>query len=189
MGWFQSTEQFYNVFPELVLNEQPLLGDGTPGPYATNVGRSPILRAFIDELGNLKPYVYITFVDDAGVQHYIVDSSYTDATGQGILIETDSTFQNIIGDPLVGTPPSSGGAGRVNYVTGEVTFEFDSVNVPDGAPIELQSSPFSAGRPRICLFFNQVFKLYPVPDRAYKIQMDAYITPKSFLIVTGKGDD
>lgn len=181
MGWFQSTEQFYNVFPELVLNEYLLQGDGTVGPYTTNVERSPILRAFIDDLGNLKPYVFITYVDDAGVQHYIVDSSYLDANGLGLLIETDSTFQNIIGTPLTGSPPNSGGAGTVNYATGAITFQWASQVVPDGTPIEVQTSPFSSGRPRIALYFNQVFKLYPVPDRAYKIQVDAYITPSVFF--------
>jgi len=181
MGWMQNTEQFYNVYPELVLNEIPLLGDGTPGPYSITLGRSPILRAVIDDLGNLKPYVYITFVDTAGIQHYIVDSSYLNANGLGILIETDSTFQNIIGAPLVGTPPSSGGAGTVDYVNGILSFQWLSSPVPDQAPIEVQTCPFSAGFPRICLYFNQIFKLYPVPDRAYRIQVDGYITPSVFF--------
>ena len=74
MGWYQSNEQFYNVFPELVLNEDPLQGDGTMGPFTATFGQSPILRAYIDDLGNLVPYVYITTVDAAGNQQYIVDS-------------------------------------------------------------------------------------------------------------------
>lgn len=181
MGWMQNTEQFYNVYPELVLNEIPLLGDNTTGPFSVNLGRSPILRAFIDDLGNLKPYVFITFVDNSGLQHYIVDSSYLDSNGLGILVETDSTFQNIVGAPLIGTPPSSGGAGTIDYVNGILNFQWNSVPVPDQAPIEVQTSPFSAGFPRICLYFNQVFKLYPVPDRAYKIQVNAYVTPSVFF--------
>jgi hypothetical protein len=184
MGWFQSNEQFYNVFPELVLNENPLEGDGTTGPYSTTVSRNPILRGFIDDLGYLQPYVYITFVDASGLQHYIVDSSYTNGSGQGILIETDSTFQNIIGAPLIGSPPVAGGAGTVDYNTGIVTFSWSAVAVPAGTPIEIQTSPFSSGRPRIALFFNNIFKLYPVPDRAYKIQVDAYITPSVFFSST-----
>lgn len=180
MGWFQSTEQFYNIFPELVLNENPLQGDGRSGAYTTNVGRSPILRAFIDDLGNLKPYVYITYVDLSGIQHYIVDSSYLNASGLGILIETDSTFQNIIGAPLVGNPPTSGGAGTVDYMSGELIFTFLNP-VTLGLTIETQTSPFSSGRPRIALYFNQIFKVYPVPDRAYKIQVDAYVTPQVFF--------
>lgn len=175
MGWYQSNNQFYSVFPELVLNEFPILGDGTTGPYSTNVGRSPILRAYIDDLGNLLPYVYITAFNTGGEMMYIVDSSYLNSDGLGILIQTDSTFQNIIGSSV-----ASGGAGTVDYITGELNFTFTS-SVVDGSNIETQTSPFSAGFPRICLFFNNTFKLYPVPDRAYKIQVDASITPTVFF--------
>ena len=180
MGWFQSLQQFYNVFPELVMNEFPTQGDGTPGPYTVNFSRTPILQGFIDDLGNLKPYVFITALDSAGNQQYIVDSGYKDSTGLGILIQTDATFQNIIGAPLLGSPPNSGGSGTVDYINGTATFTFVS-NVGDGLNIETQTSPFSAGFPRICLFYNNIFKLYPVPDRAYKIQVDAHITPSVFF--------
>ena len=180
MGWYQSNEQFYKVFPELVQNEFPILGNGTVGPFTVQFGRNPVLRAYIDDLGNLLPYVFITTVDNAGNQQYIVDSGYTNGNGLGILIQTDSTFQNIIGPPLTGTPPNGGGSGTVDYINGIATFEFISATVA-GANIETQTSPFAPGFPRICLFFNNIFKLYPVPDRAYKIQVDAYITPIVFF--------
>ena len=180
IGWYQSEEQFYNVFPELVLNEVNVLGDGTTGPFTVNVGRNPILRGFIDELGNLEPYVYITTQDAAGNMQYIVDSGYVNSSGLGILIQTDSTFQNITGALLTGSPPNAGGSGTVDYSTGELIFTFSS-NTTDGANIYTQTSPFSAGFPRICLFFNNIFKLYPVPDRPYKIQVEAYVTPSVFF--------
>lgn len=180
MGWYQNEQQFYNVFPELVLNEVPILGNGTAGPYTLSFSRSPILRAFIDELGNLLPYVYITALDSSGNQMYIVDSGYVDTAGLGILIQTDSTFQNIIGPLLTGSSPNAGGSGRINYVTGAVTFTFTNA-VALGDNINTQTSPFSSGFPRICLFFNNIFKLYPVPDRPYKIQVEAYVTPSVFF--------
>jgi len=180
MGWYQSNEQFYKVFPEFVQNEVPLLGDGTPGPFTTNFGRNPILRAYIDDIGNLLPYVYITTVTGNGDLQYIVDSGYVNALGQGILIQTDKTFQNIIGPNLIGSPPNSGGSGTVDYINGTATFTFAS-NTINQANIQTQTSPYSAGFPRICLFFNNTFKLYPVPDRAYKIQVDAYLTPAVFF--------
>lgn len=180
MGYFQSNEQFYNIFPELVLNETPILGDGTAGPYTVNFGRAPILRAFVDDLGNLEPYVFITSQDAAGNQQYIVDSGYRDSAGLGILIQTDSTFQNIIGPNLIGTPPTSGGSGTVDYLNGTATFTFTSP-ITSGLNINTQTSPYSSGFPRICLFYNNIFKLYPVPSRAYKIQIDANITPSVFF--------
>lgn len=183
MGYYQSHEQFYKIFPELVLNEFPVQGQGTgiASIYNLNIGKSPVLRGFIDDLGNLLPYVFITAQGQNGGLQYVVDSGYVDTNGLGILVQTDETFQNIIGPNLVGTPPSSGGSGLINYLTGEITnLSFISI-IPTTVFIEVQTTPYSAGFPRCCLFYNNIFKLYPVPDRAYKIQIDAYVTPSVFF--------
>lgn len=164
MGFYQSTDQFYNVYPELVLNQTVGEGDGTIGPYTTTFQRVPILRGFTDDLGNLLPYVYFTSRDILGNFVYVVDD------GNGVLNQTDATFQtNILPN-----------AGTIDYETGVASF-FTSTPLEAGYPIHAQTSPYSAGFPRVMLFFNNTIKLYPVPDRAYKIQMDAYITPSQFL--------
>lgn len=175
IGLFQTNEQFYRLYPEFVSNQQPITGDGTGGPYSLTVGEYPILRAFVDDLGNLLPYVYITMVDASGQQRYIVDSGTLNNIGEGILIETDSTFQNIIGPSI-----ANGGSGVVNYLNGTASFTFQN-NVPAGAIINVQTSPFSAGTPRACLIFNNQLKLYPVPTGPFKIQLDCYVTPAQFL--------
>jgi len=177
IGFFQSNDQFYKIYPELVLNEQPIQGNGTTGPYTLTVAQYPILRAFVDDLGNRLPYVYITYTDTNSYTHYIVDSGTTSASNanQGILIETDATFQTVLGPAIV-----NGGSGTVNYLTGVCTFTTLS-NVLSESNINTQCSPYSSGIPRICLFFNNTIKLYPVPDRTYKVQLDTNITPAQFL--------
>ena len=181
IGFFMSNQQFYNVFPELVLNEQPIQGDGTAGPYTVTFGQSPILRGFKDDLGNLLPYVYITALNATNNQVYVVDD------GEGNLLQTDASFQF---DPSGTTPiynintgilDPSVVCGTVDYEAGTATFTLDTGTVPSGNVINTQTSPYSAGVPRLMLFFNNTIKLYPVPDRAYKIQADAYITPTQFL--------
>jgi hypothetical protein len=194
IGFFQSNEQFYKLYPELVLNEQPIMGNSTTGPYTLNVADSPlsipnippfiatrgILRAFVDDLGNRLPYVYITYTDVNSYTHFIVDSGTTSVANAnlGILIETDSTFQTILGPSIV-----SGGSGTVNYLTGVCTFT-TLADVMAGSNINTQCSPYSSGVPRIALFFNNTIKMYPVPDRTYKVQFDTYITPAQFLTTT-----
>ena len=180
MGWFQNQQQFYNVFPEIVLDEQPLQGNGTGGPYTVTFGQNPIIQGFVDELGNLSPYVFINAFDTNGNQMYIVDSGYYTPAGLGILIQTDPTFQNIIGPNLTGSPPNGGGSGTVDYIGGTATFTFNT-NVQDGTNINTITTPFYSGFPRICLYYNNIFKLYPVPDLPYKIQMEAYVTPSVFF--------
>jgi hypothetical protein len=165
LGYFQTDEQFYNVYPEFVNNQQNLdFGDNTTGPYTLTFGESPILRGFTDDLGNLLPYVYITAFDSGNTQIYIVDD------GNGVLNQTDSTFQTIL----------FANAGTVNYLTGVAQF-FTLNPIPTGNPISAQTSPYSPGMPRAMLFFNNIFKLYPVPSRAHKIQIDCFVTPQQFL--------
>jgi len=181
MGWLQSTDQFYKIFPEFVNNEIPLMGDGTTAAFTTVAGQSPVLPAYIDDLGYLKPYVFITAFNNAGNLMYIVDTPYIDSvTGFNLLVQTDSTFQNIIGPNLTGSPPNGGGSGLVDYQTGALSFTFNSAPALQ-TNIEVQTSPYSPGFPRICLFFNNTFKFYPVPSRSYKIQVDAYVTPTVFF--------
>lgn len=167
IGFYMFNDQFYRIYPEFVDNFFPFMGNGTQGPYSVTFQRVPILRGFTDDLGNLLPYVFITAQDASLNMMYIVDDGF------GNLNQTDATFQNII-VPNCGT---------VNYITGDATFSFNE-NVPSTNNIETQVSPYSAGRPRICLFFNNTIKLYPVPDRAYKIQGDVYVTPAQFLATT-----
>lgn len=187
MGFYQSNDQFYKIYPELVQNEQIATGNNDAGTeYTGFLGQSPILRGFIDDNDNLQPYVYFTAQDTAFHQLYVVDSGYLDTSGRGVLIQTDATFQNIIGPPLnktahTGYPDTATcDTGFINYLTGEYSVKF-STAIPGTNLVYNQSSPYSSGFPRIALFFNNTLKLYPVPDRSYKIQLDAYITPAQFM--------
>lgn len=171
MGYTQSDDQFYKIFPELVQNEVVTLGDGGPGPYNFILPRTPILRGFTDDLGNLLPYVYVTAIDNAGEQVYVVDD------GNGNLIQCDGTFQ--FGPN--GAPEPVNIVGSVNYVTGALTDITFANSIDVGIPINVQYSPYSVGFPRVMLFYNNIFKLYPVPDRPYKIQIDTHTTPAAFM--------
>lgn len=164
IGLYQSNDQFYKVFPDLVQNQTFAVGNGTPGPYSNSVSAFPIIRGFADDLGNLEPYVFVTAKDQFNNMMYLVDN------GNGIMNQTDSTFQQI----LVAS------AGTVNYLTGAISVTF-SANVQAGYNIQVQTNPYSPGTPRICLFFNNIFKFRPIPDKVYKAQFDVYVTPSQFL--------
>jgi hypothetical protein len=175
IGYTESNREFFNYCPEFVSNQQPFLGNGTPGPYTTVFGSDqlintpplnstrPILRGFTDAMGNFEPFVFINAVDDAGIMHYIVDD------GNGILNETDKEFQVV-----------TTSAGVVDYVLGTATFTF-AEPIPATNIITTLTSPFAPGIPRMMLFFNNIMTMYPVPRRPHKIQLDAYVTPAQFL--------
>lgn len=67
-------------------------------------------------------------------------------------------------------------AGDVNYRTGEFTVNF-SVPPRQGEPIEIQAEIGKTGRPFIILFYQNEFWVRPIPDKVYKIQMDAMRQP------------
>lgn len=189
LGYMQSNDQFYKVFPELVLNETYTQADGSTGIFSINFSQSPVIRGFWDDLNNLQPYIYITCPNQSGDQMLLVDDGY------GYLWQTvssnDFTFvnlQNIPNLPVFPYDPvlnmaSTYSNGTVDYINGTASFSFNE-NTLSGAPIYDQCSPFSAGFPRIMNFFNNIIKLYPIPDRAYKIVMDCFVTPSQFLQTT-----
>jgi len=91
------------------------------------------------------------------------------------------------GNTLVATDNGSGGftgdttTGAINYVTGAITnFTFTAV-IPATATITVQSVPYVASRPTAVLFFNNIFTLRSVPDKAYRVDIDAYIYPTVLL--------
>lgn len=68
---------------------------------------------------------------------------------------------------------SEGGTSTVNYDTGAVSVTFATAPA-NGQEIHLNYILFKAGRPEAILYFQNQFKLLPVPDQAYIIQMVSY---------------
>lgn len=163
---FMSNNEFFMAFPSLVTNTTPIQGDDSTGPYSYTPSEQSILRGAGDALNFLHPAVFITATNNAGSIVYIVDD------GNGNLIQTDSTFQIRV-DPDTAS-------GTVNYQTAAMSFSFDTA-IPDGNDIRISFVAQQAGRPVAMLFFNNQITLFPLPDKAYKIECDAWITPAQFL--------
>ena len=60
----------------------------------------------------------------------------------------------------------------------DVTFEN---NIPVQQSIDISYSAYKASRPTAMLFFQNQITLSPVPDKAYKIEINAFITPTKML--------
>jgi|ERR1051325_4698538 hypothetical protein len=71
---------------------------------------------------------------------------------------------------------SLGGMGTVNYLDGSINVTFASPPAV-GAQIWLTFVQYQSGQPQQILNFNGFFKLYPVPDNVYKVQMVGYQMP------------
>lgn len=170
-------QTFLNAYPTFLINEVDAYGDNRDVaiPYTWTATNNPILRAHRDVLGDIAaannqsvpassitPGVWITAFDSNNYQMTVYDN--------GTFSATNGNVGNLVGD----------GSGTINYITGEVSVRFVRT-VPTQNPIQFKYTAFEEGTPRICMFYNNVITLRPVPDTAYLVQFNAYITPSSFL--------
>ncbi len=155
--WSQSQEQFYRIYPQNEFIEELATGTGIAGPYTFTFTNRPFLRGY-QPPGEVTIFsqVLVSGVTAAGTNEIARDD------GIGGWIDED-------GAALVGT---------IDYVTGvgTVTFAGAVTGVING-----QNIPYVASRPLALLFFNDVFFLRPVPDQAYKVSMEAYLTPAQLI--------
>ena len=205
----QSREAFYRINPSLSLMQGRVgAGNGTRGPYTFQFGQTPFLRGWKRN----PPGAYSVSV--AGTQSNVPASqlswqvliSGTDANGNSISLVDDG--QGNLFDPgnLSTNPPNLGdlstvpanSRGTVNYLTGVVTVN-DPAVVPLGpgfstaiatnAPINAQYVPYVPSRPQSVVFFQQQFNIFPIPDQAYTVSLEAYALPTALLDSGGAGTD
>ena len=70
--------------------------------------------------------------------------------------------------------------GTIDYITGAVSINW--VQAPDnGAVIEAMYVPYVASRPRDVLLFDNEFHFRPIPNKAYKVEVVAYVPPTELL--------
>jgi len=72
------------------------------------------------------------------------------------------------------------GTGTINYVTGEYSLLFTN---PPAANTKIVSHtiPYVASVPQALLYFNNEFTVRPIPDQAYRIDMEVYRRPTILL--------
>jgi len=83
-----------------------------------------------------------------------------------------------IGDLV--TPDTAFSRGTINYVTGayDLTFPTPPAN---GAAIYSQTVPYQPSRPSMVLYYDNAFIVRPVPDKAYKVTVEAYMRPTALI--------
>ncbi len=171
IGYFPNDFSFYRNFPEQVFNNTQISGDGTDGPYSLTLSYHPIQRTYHDVQGYFNPALVISALSTSGDTVFLIDG------GDGFLYATTNQYQGFEFDAMGDI--SNTQLGTVDYLTGDLEFSF-SANIVDGTPIYFQCLPYSPGRPIAMLFVNNYLKLYPVPDKCYKMDIDSQITPTQF---------
>jgi len=149
----QSREQFFRLYPIDEYEEDLGSGDASAGPFSFTLSNTPVLRRSF----------YASALDSNDVTQTLVDIPVTESTG------------NLVADGT--TTPA---VGTINYDTGAVTMTF-SDTIPASSTIRGSYLPYEPSRPTAMLFYDDYFLLRPVPDRAYKVVIEAYLKPTQLL--------
>jgi len=104
-----------------------------------------------------------------------VQFSSVDISNDGLIVYDDG-----LGNLYENTPAAQVNVGNINYQTGAYTFTFLSA-VKDQTSVYAQTYPFTPSKPTLILYYDNKFTVRPIPDRPYKIEMEAYIRPTELL--------
>jgi len=84
----------------------------------------------------------------------------------------DDGAGNLVGNIIAG--------GTINYLTGVYHFTY-TTGVKAGQSVDAQTVQYQAARPSSILFYENKFTVRPVPDQAYKVELDAQVRPTELL--------
>jgi len=148
---YQDRNQFYNVYPRNNTVETIGTGDGVSLIYNGTLTNHPLIK-----------------------QNVLFSSIATNNT----TVEVHDTDG---GTGVSGALTGSGGAtGTINYVTGVYGIQF--VTAPaDGEPVRAHYIPYEPAEPQAILFFDNKFYVRPIPEYAYRIDIEAYRRPTEVL--------
>jgi len=149
----EKRDNFFKQWPEVLYTENVAAGDGSAGPYTFTLTNTPVLRRTF----------YVSVQDSGNFTRTLVDIPNNEETGNLVADGTTTTI------------------GTINYITGAVTVTTFGANIDSGETIKASYFPYVASRPSSVLFYDDTFKLRPVPDKAYKVVVEAYVKPTELL--------
>lgn len=84
----------------------------------------------------------------------------------------DDGAGNLVGNVIAG--------GTINYLTGAYAFTY-TTGVKAGQSVDSQTVQYQAARPNSLLFYENKLTIRPIPDQAYKVEIEAYVRPTELL--------
>ena len=184
-NYMQDRQNFFNYWPKIAYKQQFGIGNGSTITFNFITGYSPVIRSIgrfpTAPFNSIQSYeqfkeVIVTSQDSDGKNLIMVDiPSVTGNVNIGWLYPQGTT-------PPVTTPvdPSGNPNNYINYVTGELVVTFTSAP-QSGANVEVQYTPFAAGRPQTLLYYDDYLTVRPIPDDIYEVVLNASIRPTALL--------
>lgn len=161
----QSRSQFFKQFPKYLTEENIGTGNDVTVSFSGTLSSIPVLANSVS----------FSSADTDGNVIVINDVPRTDPT---------TGYDTMVGD-LVDT--ISGSVGTINYLTGVYSFTFPTAP-GSSEDVTAQTYRYSTGRPRSVLYEDNTFTFRPVPDKAYRVELDVFQRPTELLSATDVPD-
>jgi len=102
-----------------------------------------------------------------------------------VLATSPTTFDWNVDTTLFSTYTGKGiaqrtNAGSINYLTGAISMNW-GVLIDAGTQIQAQWIFYTTGRPYDVLFYDTKFNFRPVPDKAYKVEINCFVQPTALI--------
>lgn len=150
-NFYKDRGQFYSNWPRTTSLDTSLTGDGATTSFSITLP-APVLQREMT-IGIIV----------AGLGQSYKDDGDLGGTGTGIIQQIGTTVNS----------------GSIVYKTGVLTLNFPTA--PDsGTQITIWYYNYSASRPFAVMYWKDELVVRPVPDRAYKIEVEAYKYPVQF---------
>jgi len=162
----QSRDQFFRQYNQNETTENVGTGDSITTSFAGTLSATPVLAR----------KVTFSSIDDDGNGIVLSDVPQEDGvtgiiTTTGDLVEPDDTVS----------------MGVINYITGVYALTFP-IAPGLAEDVVAQTYTYAAARPRAVMFEDHQFTFRPVPDKTYRVEVDAFKRPTELLSGTDEPD-
>lgn len=173
LRYFQDKNTFYNLWPNLSVNQIINSGDGTAGPYTGTIPSTPFYRAQLDIFGNVTEAAVI-------ISAIVNDPNSADS---GFTYTMTDQPNAVVGFPNIGLLVDANGnqVGTVDYLTGDYTFTILTGVIPADATIYAAVVPYQASRPTDVLFYNQQIVFRPCPLQVFQVEFQISQQPTQLI--------
>jgi hypothetical protein len=170
--WVQSENQLYGIYPKISsIASIGTSGDGATVTFTGGINQSGGTGSYTSLV--LPGSVLFESIDINGLGISLIDYPHYSGLAPS----------NIIGalapvgwtGSLVGFP-----FGQINYITGVFTLTFLTAPAQN-ATINSQCVITQPSIPQTIMFFDGAFKLRPVPDQVYRVDVEAFVRPTELL--------
>ena len=179
-GFWKDRSQFFNLWPKLMTQFQPVSGDGSTQTFSFTI-QGPFLAGDVILGGTTTSGSAFSVTDDGANNLYL-------ATPNPIT-STPSAFNNSNIPGMYNRNLDNPGllnyvsVGTVDYLSGAFSLDFTTAGITpaSGELITVRVAQYQPGKPYTMLFWNNEFTIRPVPDAIHKVEVETFLTPVQFM--------